>query len=126
MIPKYLLRNKALVACATSIALVAMVFSVAIVLIGLYLQNAKGLSSYKTGVVFFTMTFSMGLLSPFIGILVDRFGVRKPIIWSLVLAIMGTFVMASLDTETELPLIIISLFLVGVGLGGYFKQVILR
>ncbi|MES2214603.1 MAG: MFS transporter [Pseudomonadota bacterium] len=120
MLPHYVLRNKAFMSCAISCSLMSMVFSAVIVLIGLYLQNAKEFSSYKTGIVFFAMTVSMGALSPFGGSLVDRFGVRTPMIFTTIFAAIGVGIAAFFDTGTDLYIIITALFLTGIGIGGFF------
>ena len=120
MIPSYLLSNRSFIACFISVALVAMTFSAIMVLLSLYFQNAKGLSSYETGILFFAMTVSMGGLSPFGGVLVDKFGVRKPMILSLIILTAGVLITNFFGVDTKISVIICALFLMGIGLGGYF------
>lgn len=120
MIPSSLLRNKLFVISSITVFFMAMIFSLVLVLMALYLQSVQKYSSYETGLIFFAMTISMGLLSPFGGQMVDKLDVKNPMIFAAFLTGLGTFIMASLNQYSNLYWIIISLFCAGTGIGIYF------
>lgn len=120
MVPPHFLRNKGFIAAALGIFFIAMSFSMVLVLMGLYLQNTLHYSSYETGLIFISMTISMGLLSPIGGKIIDIFGVKEPMIFGALCTGLGMGLMAFLGTSPSLYYIILSLFLVGTGLGAYF------
>lgn len=120
MMPSSLLRNKPFLISLVSIFCMSILFSLVLVLMGLYLQSIKKYSSYETGLIFFSMTISMGLLSPFGGQMVDKLGVKKPMIFGVFFTGLGTLVMAYLTPDSTLYWSILALFLAGTGLGVYF------
>ena len=120
MIPSSLLRNKFFLVSLSTIFLMAILFSLVLVMMGLYLQSVQKYSSYETGLIFFSMTISMGLLSPFGGQLVDKLGVKAPMICAAFLTGIGTLIMAYLTVSSSLYWSIIALFFAGTGIGIYF------
>lgn len=120
MIPSSLFRNKFFIVSFVGIFLMSMLFSLVLVLMALYIQSVQKYSSYETGLIFFSMTISMGLLSPFGGQMVDKLGVKPPMVLGALLTGLGTFIMAYLEIGSTLYWIIASLFCAGTGLGIYF------
>lgn len=120
MVPGELMRNKGFLAATFGEFFMSMNFSLILVLMGLYLQNTQGYSSYETGLVFFAMTISMGLLSPFGGKMVDRFGLRLPMIFGAAATGVVTFMLSGLGEGSSLSFILVALFLVGTGMGAFF------
>lgn len=120
MIPNSLLKNKAFMSCSVACFFVAMVFSLVLVLMGIYLQKIMSYSSYHAGLIFFAMTISMGLLSPFGGQIVDKLGVRVPLIAATFMIAIGTGLMSLLDTKSSIYMICSSLFFAGTGIGVFF------
>lgn len=120
ILPPALFKNKAFMSATIGEYFMAVNFSLVLVMMGLYLQNTLRYSSYEAGLVFLSMTISMGALSPIGGKLIDSFGVRGPMIFGSLCAAVGLGFLACLGTNTTLPYLIISMFLVGTGLGTYF------
>ncbi|MEB3701501.1 MFS transporter [Candidatus Bealeia paramacronuclearis] len=120
MIPNDLMKNKPFLAATFGEFFMAMNFSLILVLMGLYLQNTQGYSSYETGLVFFAMTISMGLLSPFGGKMVDHFGLKLPMLFGCIATGIATFLFSGLGVGSSLYFILVALFLVGAGMGAYF------
>jgi len=120
MIPSHLFKNKAYMAATFGEFFIAMVFSMTLVLIGLYLQNTLHYSSYETGLIFIAMTISMGLFSPIGGKMIDAFGIRGPMIFGTVMTAIGAGMMVFFKTDSSLLYVVTALFVVGTGLGAYF------
>ncbi len=120
MIPLSILKNKGFMAACIGEFFMAINFSLVLVMMGLYLQNTLNYSSYETGLIFISMTISMGLLSPIGGKVIDTFGLKAPMLFGSIVAGIALGMMVFLTTSTSLTYIIISMFLVGTGLGAYF------
>lgn len=120
MVPPYLFRNRAYMGATVGEFFMAMNFSMVLVLMGLYLQNTLHYSSYETGLIFISMTISMGLLSPIGGKIIDAFGIKGPMIAGTLFTAAGMGLMVFLKTDSSLLHVISALFLVGTGLGAYF------
>ncbi len=120
MIPPHLFRNKPYMAASVGEFFMAMNFSMVLVLMGLYLQNTLHYSTYETGLIFISMTISMGLLSPIGGKMVDAFGIKKPMVFGALLTAFAMGLMIFLRVDSSLFYVVTVLFLVGTGLGAYF------
>lgn len=120
MVPSHLFFNKPYMAATIGEFFMAMNFSMILVLMALYLQNTLHYSSYETGLIFISMTLTMGLLSPVGGKIIDRFGIRLPMILGALMTAVATGLMAGLGTESSLLYVLTCLFFAGAGLGAYF------
>ncbi len=120
MIPPHLFHNKPYMAATIGEFFMAMAFSMTLVLMGLYLQNTLHYSSYETGLIFVSMTITMGLLGPIGGKMVDAFGLKGPMVFGTFITAFAMGLMAFLKTDSSLLYVIITLCFVGVGLGSYF------
>lgn len=120
MVPPHLFRNKAYMAATVGEFFMAINFSMVLVLMGLYLQNTLHYSSYHAGLVFISMTISMGFLSPIGGKMIDTFGIRGPMTLGALLTSFAMAMMAFLNVNSSLSYVVTSLFCVGTGLGMYF------
>lgn len=120
MVPSHLFRNKPYMAATLGEFFMAINFSMILVLMALYLQNTLHYSTYETGLIFIAMTVTMGCLSPVGGKLVDRFGVRMPMVFGALITAIAMGMMAFLGKDTSLVYVLSSLFLAGAGLGMYF------
>lgn len=121
-IPFRLFRNKAYLSAVLGEFFITMNFSMVLVLIGLYLQNTLHYSNFETGFIFFSMTMSMGFLSPVGGKIIDKFGIKVPMVCGLFCIAFGLGLMSFLKIDSSLLYIIISLFIVGIGFGTYFTS----
>lgn len=120
MVPSHLFRNKAYMAATIGEFFMAINFSMVLVLMGLYLQNTLHYSTYETGLIFISMTITMGLLSPLGGKMIDKFGVKSPMVVGAIITAISTGMMAGLNADTSLMYVLVALFLSGTGLGCYF------
>jgi len=120
MIPPHLFRNKPYIAATMGEFLVAMTFSMTLVLMGLYLQNTLHYSSYETGLVFISMTITMGLLGPIGGKMIDVFGLKGPMVFGTLTTALAMGLMTFLKTDLSLLYVLTALFFAGMGMGAYF------
>ncbi|MGB0934702.1 MAG: DHA2 family efflux MFS transporter permease subunit [Alphaproteobacteria bacterium] len=117
LLPKVLFENPTFLASNLAVFLLCYNFSSVLVGMGLYMQNVLGYDSYKAGYVFLAMTVTFGVLSPVGGKLVDKFGGKYVVVAGFAL-MAGCAVVASMFTaDVEFTLLILSLFLFGLGLG---------
>lgn len=120
MVPPHLFRNKAYMAATIGEFLIAMTFSMTLVLMGLYLQNTLHYSSYETGLIFISMTITMGLLGPIGGKMVDMFGLKAPMVFGTLITTLAMGMMTFLKTDSSLLYVVTALFFAGMGMGAYF------
>lgn len=120
MIPPFLLKNKGYMAAIIGEFFMAINFSLVLVMMGLYLQNTLHYSSYETGLIFISMTISMGLLSPIGGKLIDSLGLKGPMVFGSLITAIALGMLIFLTSTSSLTYILIAMFLVGTGLGAYF------
>lgn len=119
MVPSSLFRNKAYMATTIGEFFMSMIFSMILVMMALYLQNTLHYSSYETGLIFISMTLTMGFLSPVGGKMIDLFGIKGPMICGSLITALATGMMARLETNSSLLYVLSCLFLAGMGLGAY-------
>jgi EmrB/QacA subfamily drug resistance transporter len=120
MVPSHLFRNKPYMATTIGEFFMAMNFSMILVLMALYLQNTLHYSTYETGLVFISMTLTMGILSPLGGKFIDIFGIKVPMVFGAFSTALATAMMASLGTDSSLIFVLACLFIAGMGLGTFF------
>jgi DHA2 family lincomycin resistance protein-like MFS transporter len=78
----------------------------AMMLLPLYLQEVRGLSPLKTGLLVMPGGLAMGLLGPRVGAAFDRFGARPLIIPGSVLMVASLFALSRIGTDTPYPLVL--------------------
>lgn len=122
LVPSHLLKNKNFLYATFGEFFMSINYSLVIVLVALYLQNTLGFSSKDAGLIFIAMTLSLGALSPIGGRLTDRFGARLPMLWGCVFTALGFMAMSRFASDSTLPYVCGSLFLMGTGLGLYFTS----
>jgi len=116
MVPLDLLRSRPVViASATGFAFLGG-FSGMVFVYSLYLQDARGLSSFDTGLVFVPMAIVSGLTSLIAARVAERFGPRLPIIGGM--AFMGIGLIALAAVPTDLPAWATMLLMLPVGITG--------
>lgn len=88
-----------------------------IILLPIYIQDGLGLSALNAGMVLLPGGLAMGLLSPVIGSLYDKFGARKLLIPAslFVAAVLYMFTFIGEDTSIWLLTFMYLLFMVGIG-----------
>ena len=117
LIPKGLFKNKPFVGCMLGFGVYCYAFSTILVIVGLYLQNIMNLDPYEASLIFLAMTLSLGVLSPFGGSMVDKIDPRIPICGGFLLLSISILSLATFDTTTSQPMILATLFCVGLGMG---------
>jgi EmrB/QacA subfamily drug resistance transporter len=93
------------------------VFTSDLFLLPLYLIQIHKLAAYQAGLIIFSITACMSIVSPFIGNLIGKIGAKKLILMGLVFFGMSTILQAYFRVDTSLYFIIASLVLLGIGWG---------
>lgn len=88
-----------------------------LVLLPIYLQNVRGLSTLRTGLLLLPGGLVMGLIAPWVGRLYDRFGPRVLVIPGTSVLALALGAMSTLDTGTPVSRIILVHMLQCLGLG---------
>ena len=83
----------------------------------LYLVNIANLTAVHAGFYILAMTLVVGLLSPFAGTWVDKWGDKKHTLISMLLFALGSASFISLQAHPDLVLLITGLVLIGIGCG---------
>ncbi|MBP2058658.1 EmrB/QacA subfamily drug resistance transporter [Lactobacillus colini] len=84
----------------------------------LYIQNLRGISAFKSGLMLLPGALMIGLLSPITGRIFDRYGARKMAISGMVLLTLGTipFVFLTKDSSLTMITILYAVRMIGVSL----------
>src|SRR3954447_24164066 len=116
MVPLSLFRSHTFrIALGTGFAFMAGFYGLPFVA-SLYLQGARGLTSWETGIAFLPMMLVGLALTPFSARIVERFGARLPICTGLLAMTIGLASFGLLPVTA--PLWTLSLVMVRVGVGG--------
>lgn len=89
----------------------------ALILLPLYLQNVRDLTTLKTGLMLLPGGLAMGVCGPVVGRLSDRFGPRPLVIPGTVLMALGLGMMGAIDSHTHLGYVITTHVLTTTGIG---------
>ncbi|MFE0653516.1 MFS transporter [Streptomyces sp. NPDC059534] len=116
MTPLPLLRSRVMslssaVGFALNVAFYGMIF-----LIGLYLQQTRGLNPLATGIAFLPMALTAAAMGPAAARLANRFGARTPIVLGQVLIVGGLLAMAAMPATASVWLLVV--LMVPIGSGG--------
>ncbi|THV42505.1 MDR family MFS transporter [Glycomyces buryatensis] len=87
-----------------------------LILLPMYLQNVLELKTMETGLVLLPGGLAMGLSSPFIGRLYDRFGPRPLVTPGAIFVAIGLGLLTQLDQTTETSFVVMAHVLLMVGL----------
>jgi MFS transporter, DHA2 family, methylenomycin A resistance protein len=82
----------------------------------LYLQQLRGLSPFRTGLVFVPMMVSGALLTPLSARIAERLGARRVITSGLAVLATGLAVLAAVTAST--PIVVLAVMMVLVGVAG--------
>ncbi len=89
----------------------------AMILIPLYLQQIKGYTALETGLILLPQALASGVGMPLGGRLFDKIGARPLAFTGLGIISGALFILSSITAETSLGLIILSLVMMGLGMG---------
>jgi EmrB/QacA subfamily drug resistance transporter len=121
--PKTLLQNKPFMSAVAASFIGSYCFALVLVMMGLYLQNTLRLSSNEAGHVFLAMTLAVGILSPVGGKLADHMDMRIPSISGSLITFLALFYLSFLGVNSSLTVVVVGMFLAGLGLGIGFPSV---
>jgi EmrB/QacA subfamily drug resistance transporter len=103
---------------ATLLALFAFAsFAGFLFLNALYLQQARGISAFKTGLCTLPLAIMMMLCAPLSGRLVGRHGTRPSLLFAGAGLLLSTLMLTRLTTDTPILLLLFAYALFGIGLG---------
>lgn len=77
------------------------------ILLPLYLQNARGFTAFESGLLMLPGALLMGLLSPMVGKLFDRFGVKWLAIIGLIIILLTTYTFTNLTDSISYTVLIL-------------------
>ena len=100
--------------CLASLLMYTATFST-VVLVSLYLQYLKAISPSQAGLLLMIQPTAMALLSPFVGRLSDKVEPRILASLGMIVTACGLGRLAFLDSSSELILVTIALFAIGLG-----------
>ncbi len=86
-------------------------------LLSYYLQFIKGFEPQAAGFILVAQPVLMAIVAPMAGRMSDRYDARKIATLGMITVTLGIFTLAFLDNNTSIPLIIISLAILGLGFG---------
>ena len=86
-------------------------------LMSLFLQKIKGLTPQQAGTILIAQPLMMAILSPFAGKLSDRIEPRKLATTGMLLSAIGLFLLAFINQQTSVYMIVAILMLMGIGFG---------
>jgi MFS transporter, DHA2 family, multidrug resistance protein len=89
-------------------------------LMPMYLQNSLGYTALQSGSVFLPVGIIQGIMAPVSGRISDKINPKLPIIAGLILMSFSFYLNSKLSFLTELPSIMMSLYLRGLGMGLMF------
>ncbi|MDX6744856.1 MDR family MFS transporter [Actinocorallia sp. A-T 12471] len=89
----------------------------ALILLPIYLQTIRGLTTLETGLMLLPGGLAMGLIAPFVGRLADRFGPRPLVIPGTAALALSLAMMTTLDADSSVGFVIAAHVLTSLGLG---------
>jgi len=111
----HLFANRTFVAAAIANAALAFFYCLAFFLMPLYLHTIKGLQAYQIGLMLLPTTATVALLSPVVGRLTDRIGVKPLLVSGFALFALSALLQALFSEHTSLTDIAIAFVLMGMG-----------
>jgi DHA2 family lincomycin resistance protein-like MFS transporter len=91
-----------------------------IILLPIYLQNVRGLSTLQTGLLLMPGSLLMGLLGPYVGRMFDRVGPRPLVLPGTIIVSAVLWLMTLLAPGTPVPLILVGHIVFSLGLALLF------
>ncbi len=89
----------------------------ALILLPIYLQNVRDLTTLETGFVLLPGGLAMGLIAPLVGRLADRFGPRPLVIPGTAVMAVALGMMSFLDGSTPIAFVVTTHVLTSLGIG---------
>ncbi|MFC3962166.1 DHA2 family efflux MFS transporter permease subunit [Nocardia jiangsuensis] len=117
LIDLHLFRNRALTFAVLTMVLFAIAFFGAGLLLPSYLQQVRGESALWAGLLIAPQGLGAMLSMPIAGRIVDRSGPGRVVLVGLVLITLGTVYFTQLEADSSYPILLGSLFVMGLGMG---------
>lgn len=118
ILPLHLFKSKSFSAVMVGLFLAGIATNGPMLLLPLFFQNIKGFSVLNTGLILIPQGIGMLIARPMIGNLTDKFGARKVVLISLILAIAGTIPFVLFGKTSSLIVVCVVLLVRGIGIGG--------
>ncbi len=112
-----LFQNRTFTSATFSLLLSFVAFFSATFLLPFYLEQLRGFSTSRAGLLLIPLTVGIGLLGPLSGALADRIGSRLLSPLGLAVAATGLFLISRFDATTAVWFVVIALSISGIGLG---------
>ncbi|WP_318506900.1 MDR family MFS transporter [Bacillus sp. T3] len=87
------------------------------ILTPLYLQQLRGYTAFETGLILLPQALASAIFMPISGRLFDKIGARPLAFTGLGIISTGLFLFSRITVDTNLEMILLSLFLIGSGMG---------
>jgi DHA2 family lincomycin resistance protein-like MFS transporter len=98
-------------------------FMGSMILLPIYLQDLRGLSSLQTGLLMMPGGLAMGLSGPRVGRLFDRFGSRPIVVPASIAVVAALTTLSQVSAHTPIPVILAAYVIFMGGLAGLFTPV---
>lgn len=112
-----LFRNRQLTIAVICMTLFAIAFMGGGLLFPSYFQQVRGEETLSTGLLLAPQGLGAMLTMPIAGRLVDRTGAGKIVVVGLIMSALGLFTFTQVTAETSYPVLLGSLFVMGLGVG---------
>ncbi len=113
-----LFRNRNLTVAITTMFLFAMAFFGGLLLVPTYFQQVRGESTLDAGLLVAAQGIGAMITMPIAGALTDRLPVGRIVPFGLLLIIGGMFSLTQITSTTSYTVLIATLFVMGLGMGG--------
>lgn len=90
-----------------------------LVLVPFYLERVKGMVPQQVGLFLVILPILMFLLAPLMGSLSDKIGYRIPTTFGMLAVSLGLFLISGFDVQSSSGYIVLSLIVLGVGVGSF-------
>lgn len=117
VVPLSLFKHRNFTGSMIGLVLAGVVNNGPMLLLPLFFQNLHGLSTAEAGLSLITQGIGMLIARPIIGKYIDKIGARWVLIVGLLITLVGTVPFIYFDQHTNLVLIMIILFVRGIGAG---------
>ena len=109
--------HRTFVGTSLTLALEQFGFTTIVISLALYLQNILGYSPLASSYIFLALSLMTGLISPFGGYLIPKFGFKNPALFGMACVVIGSVWLMLLSDHPLLINILIPLCITGVGMG---------
>ncbi|RJO73643.1 DHA2 family efflux MFS transporter permease subunit [Nocardia panacis] len=117
LIDLHLFRNRSVSIAAGTMIMFAAAFFGSGLLLPLYLQQVRGESAMSAGLLLVPQGLGAMLTMPIAGRLVDKIGPGKIVMTGIAVITIGVAFFTQLHADTSYPLILVALFIMGLGMG---------